>query len=337
VVAYSQREVSAVTSLQLTGFCLHLLLTGSYIRRREFRAYARSICLVTLIGVLIFIAQWSTGHLTNVYGRFLYFGATHPNLGGEIIAAGIFVAGFALNRVWFLSFAGLSVLPLLLLQARSAVVVDLYLVVLVVYYNFVHNRTYKVRLAFVLLFSIAGVLAIGLSGGVIQDLFLADDQYRGVGTEFSGRGQLWQFAWNAFYENPYFGKGYGYYDAIGSVGAHNVLLFILSEDGLLGLIILGWLAHGIFRYGFTKHREILWTSSFLILAIFNDRFANLNPYPFVYYVVFWLPPWLIKVRCLATRQSEQEFWGSGDGKYRQLISKERFRRPVQGIKSSATI
>ena len=38
---------------------------------------------------------------------------------------------------------------------------------------------------------------------------------------------------------------------------------------------------------------------FFVLAIFNDRFVNLNPYPFLFYVFMWIPAALIEVRCLS--------------------------------------
>jgi O-antigen ligase len=128
-------------------------------------------------------------------------------------------------------------------------------------------------------------------------LFL-DDEYRGVGTGFVGREDVWNDAWNYFLKSPIIGNGAGFFNHLDNVYPHNFFLLGLSEFGLLSLPIFGImfaLMFAMFRNDLEKYSSL---ASIPIFWMFNARFININPYPFLFFVVLlayansstWTPP-----------------------------------------------
>jgi O-antigen ligase len=245
-----------------------------------------------------FLVSVYRGTIHNIYGRYLYFGNLQPNLGGEIMAAGVFTAGLFFRPTKFLIYSTFLLVPIFLLQARAALLFVIFLQVVCLYFAYFRRASPAGRLTWLLVAMILLAVSSHRLWKVIDAAFLIDDRYRGFGTGFSGRFSQWSEAWNAFIKHPFLGNGFGYLESIGSPGAHNFFLFLLSENGLLGLIIVGWIFYGIFRFGRSDVRTMMWFSSFLILAMFNDRFVNLNPYPFLFYVFMWIPGQFVSVRCV---------------------------------------
>jgi O-antigen ligase len=297
IISSFVRPVETAVVARLIGFIGQLFLSGTYIRSKEFIPYIRAITLVTLFIVLLYIFKWSIGNLESFYGRFLFFGGSHPNLGGEIIASGVFVTGFLVKPRWFLSLSGLSLVPLFLMQSRAAILFVMFLQAVCIFYTYVRGRSplFQVFFAFIVL---CGVVIAYLNFGGLADQFLLYDEHRGIGSGYVGRDDLWTFALDAFYKSPIVGNGFGYFESIESIGAHNLFLFILGEYGIVGFVIIGWLLHGVFRFGLSRRPVMFWFMSFFILAWFNDRFVNLNPYPLLFYVLIWIDAETIRVRCV---------------------------------------
>lgn len=281
------------------GFIVHIFLSGSFIGRSNVRQYLLAITCVTAAVILGYLASWALGDLPTLWGRYLYFGEASPNLGGEIIAACLFAAGIHLRGRSFLVLSTLALFPLILMQTRAALLAVVCMQAICFYFS-VYRQSSLFSRSIMLGVALA---AIGISWATLQDLIsnvlLLADANRGFDTGFVGRDILWQAAANAFYDSPIIGQGLGYFESIGSVGAHNLFLFILAENGLIGLFIIGWILYGVFRFGFS--RETLWFLPFFVLAAFNDRFVNLNPYPFLFYMFMWLPTEAIRVECLSPR------------------------------------
>lgn len=319
-VALAQRDVEISTIVQVSGFIGHLFLSGSYIRRREHHGYITAITAMAGLVIIVYMALFFARQIPTVYGRYQFFGGSHPNLGGEILAAGVFVAGMKLSPNRFLLFSAAALLPLMYMQSRAAMVFILLLQAVCLVYSYVLNGSRLVQ-GVTVLAGLGVLVGLAMNPDVISEVFLLNDPYRGVGTGFVGRDTLWQNAFDAFITSPIFGNGYGYFDAIKSAGAHNFFLFTLAENGIFSLIIDGWVLYGIFRFGLARSRELFWFMSFLILAWFNDRFANLNPFPFLFYVFMWMDSEPIRVRCLAS------------GAARRVIAAAIDRRPLRSAGS----
>lgn len=93
-----------------------------------------------------------------------------------------------------------------------------------------------------ILFLVAGglaamMLASSLSNFLFNDVLLIDDDGRGLDSGFSDRATIWQAAYDLWTENLLFGVGYGQHVAQMGLGtyAHNMVLVLLSELGIVGL------------------------------------------------------------------------------------------------------
>jgi len=73
---------------------------------------------------------------------------------------------------------------------------------------------------------------------IYDNILLLDDDMRGLGTGATGRFEIWLTALNIWLENPIFGVGYQQAsDYIGdNLYAHNMILVILSDTGLVGFV-----------------------------------------------------------------------------------------------------
>jgi O-antigen ligase len=115
--------------------------------------------------------------------------------------------------------------------------------------------------------AVGGLLALLLTGHwlmgfVDNDVLLLNDPERGLGSGFTNRIELWQAAWALWKSHPVFGVGYG--EGLTDFGytayAHNLVLVLLSETGLVGLG--GFVAFTVLsmrnalRFIRTGHRQI---------------------------------------------------------------------------------
>jgi len=275
------------------GFLLHLTLTLTLAGRR-IKPYLGGVLALLIPAAAIHIVYCLTHRVGELWGRYLYFANAQPNLGGEIDGAAALAAAFTLRRAPALGALALLLVDMSLLQARSAVLVDLAAAVVVIFHDPQKQATLRRTLAMLLgavLFTV-GVLALGGGGkvfGVFNDLLLIDNQYRGVSSGASGRLDLWQTAIDLFVASPLYGHALGYFPTIGYIGSHNLFLLGLAQFGALSLLFFGAL---LYAYGhlFRVDRFRFWVMiTALPLFAFNDRLLNLNPYPFLIYVMLLLP------------------------------------------------
>ena len=84
---------------------------------------------------------------------------------------------------------------------------------------------------------IAAIFGSKLESFISNDILLLDDQYRGLDTGFTSRTDLWEIAASLWHDNPIFGVGYGQSTELMGMAlyAHNMILVLLSETGLVGM------------------------------------------------------------------------------------------------------
>ena len=266
---------------QIFGFAVHLLITLFFINSSNLLVYLKSSLIPILLTTCFYLFQLERGLITETWGRYLYFGDTHPNLGSEIIAVSVILAACTFSRNFLIIFCIPSLYAIQLMQGRSALLASLLAIALRI---FADLKTTKNRLYFSFFVSFGGLLAFYLSNASsdINSLLKLDDEYRGIGTGFVGRDELWSIGWNNFLSSPLVGNGVG-----DSVVAHNFFLYGLAEFGLLSLILFGFIFYRYACLYFEDRRMFCVFLSFLVLWIFNDRFMNLNPYPFLFFVTLF--------------------------------------------------
>lgn len=237
-------------------------------------------------GLHIFLV--ATGGVINNFGRYFYLGNTHPNLGGEISAVAAIAIALLPFRV--LHFLAISVLLVscLLMQSRSAVVViGAVLAIRLLSAGWKHFGVSGRAVA--LIVAAISICALMLDPTALEyisrNVLLLDDIHRGLGTGLVGRDERWSLALYAFSEDPIFGKGLSAVDAMGGLGFHNGVMYGLALHGIFSLALWFIVARQILLAFRTSAVAglIIFTGGFLVL--FNDRFVNLNLYPFVFYIL----------------------------------------------------
>ena len=206
---------------KIFGFVTHVFITLTMIRRDNLPKYMLASVGVLFASTLIYLVAAKTGHIDTTFGRYSYFHHTHPNLGSEIIAMSIVLAACVLGWVPFLIVTLPSLYAIYLMEGRAALVVALITIGAKLVYEQWRN---KKRLALILGgLAGAGLLALLVSdkaGKLLNSAFLLHDKYRGIGSGFVGRDQLWNVAWHWFMASPIIGNGAGFFDRYG-VEIHN--------------------------------------------------------------------------------------------------------------------
>ncbi len=294
---------------KIFGFMTHVFITLTMIRRANLQRYVLTCVAVLFASTLIYLVAAKTGQIDVTFGRYSYFHHSHPNLGSEIIAMSIVLAACVLPWVPLLIVTLPSLYAIHLMEGRAALVVVLVTILAKLVYSEWHN---KKRLALILGgLALAGVAALLLSNkaaDALNAIFLLHDKYRGLGSGFVGRDQLWSVAWHWFLASPIIGNGAGFFDRY-NVEVHNFFLFGLSEFGILSLVIYGMIFFLFFDLYRTNRKWFFCFLGIPVFWMFNDRFFNINPYPFLLYIVlfahantagFGLKPLLVRAKSEAS-------------------------------------
>jgi O-antigen ligase len=287
---------------QLAGFFISLFITLSFISDANYIAYMKSFSLSIFAGAVVYLAFAYSGQIEVVWERWLYFGGEQPNLGGEILYSGVLAATLHHKKpnASLVFFIAVSVIAIFLLEARSALIATCAACLIWLYYTVLRAfRPGKIFLIIVCVATATLFVLIFMSDtvwNVIDKSLFLDNEYRGIGSGFSGRIERWSYAMETFIESPIFGVGVGYFRDVSmtSLTPHNFWLYMLTDLGLLGVLSLAVIAiclKGLWK----ENRFIFWmVMSSLPLTMFNDRFVNMNPYPFLIFVLLFLPPGIYK-------------------------------------------
>lgn len=275
----------------LFGFIAQFILSYALVRVNRGLHYCRGVAFGGLAISVIYLFMLFSGQILDHYGRYKFFGDSHPNLGSEILFISVLCAGLSLRDRYFGLILLGATLSILMMQGRAALlsVIVVFSVRLCIYLNSRWN-VFTVKgliLASAVVF-IVGVFLFDFIYIGISKTFLLDDQFRGAGTGFVGREDRWAVAINVFLDHPFFGAGIGYFDTAGLPSPHNMYLYAISEIGILSVLIFTVMASAFYKIWSKDRRVFYLISPALILTLFNDRFIDINPYPFCFILIIFL-------------------------------------------------
>jgi O-antigen ligase len=276
--------------IQPIGTLISLALTVMALSETNITAYMKAFGLACFLSCLTFLFQWNVGD--NVWaesGRYTFIYGTQPNLGGEILFTGFiaFCIARSNTKLIVVTFS-LYFFALGLLQSRAAMLSILIAAFVYIYMEKIRRFTPVIRVGIISVVALIIVWYCVFDWENLSNLFKLEDEYRGIGTGFVGREDRWESALNTFLKFPLFGAGFGYFkDDIPS--PHSMWLGMLSMMGLMSFfIVTAILQNGLRIYAANK-TVFLFLLSFAPMTIFNDRFVNLNPYPFLFFILLLLP------------------------------------------------
>jgi len=276
------------TDMQAFGFVAHMICTCWVVDYSNYRRYFSSCANAILACSLLFLAMFLAGHIeVDLNGRHTFFGA-HPNLGGEIFAAGVFASLIGQdakrNNVQVVILGA----AVMVLESRAALIT----ILLMYFLKFLDVINYRRGMLQTIAIGTAVCVVVAVAAYSVDwsSLLLIDDPYRGVGTGVAGRSERWEFGWNAFLSAPVFGNGYAFYYDQDVPGAHNFFIYLLALFGMFGVLLLMmyiFLGYILYKNNPRVARVVI---GFALLCIFNDRLFDLNPYPFFLHVILLTVP-----------------------------------------------
>jgi O-antigen ligase len=252
--------------------------------------YAAGVAYAIGTTATIHYVMARTGHIPCVWGRYLYFNWTQPNEGGEMAAAGAIAAMLGLPRWRAIAITMVLMADTALLQSRSAVITEGLCIIVRLCFDgkrALYPASAVVVGVSVVLLAIKGML-FGMDDPILRHVssaLMMNDAYRGMGSGFSGRSGLWDIALELFNQSPIIGHGLGFYDSVGFIGPHNIVLYGLGEYGLTAVPFLWCIGYAFYDKAKTSIFVFMTMLAAVPLLLFNDRFMDLNPYPFVFYVL----------------------------------------------------
>lgn len=272
--------------VQIVTFLANLAITLLLVPE-EVGTYLRWIARLIAASAMLYVGMWAAGLITGEWGRPYYFNHTHPNLGSEIGAMGVLCGAVSIKYRGFLVLVAPMLASAMLMQGRAAVLAIVLSVLLRSLHEFyLLARSRRAQLG-IILAGPAGMAVAIFAAPFVIDAMLLGDRYRGEDTGFVGRTDHWQMAWDAFLANPLTGRGLGSYAGLDVGTPHNFFLYGLAEMGLLSVPLFLMLIFMAVKAARIHGWKIATLSPILIMFFMNDRFMNLNPYPFVAWVLFF--------------------------------------------------
>lgn len=279
------QPVGALVSLAMTITILSDENIGPYMKTFGLSCL---MCCATFLFLLNFVPLNTRG-IFEIDGRYTFIFGTQPNLGGEILFTGFIAFCIArLNTKLIVATFALYLISLNLLQSRAAILSLLLAFILYIYVEKIRWFAPGSRVALVAALALLFALFCVFNMESISKLFLLQDEYRGVGTGYVGREDHWETAWLVFLHSPFVGVGFGFFRH-DVVTPHSMWLGMLSMMGLMSIFILVAMVQNGLRIYAANTTMFLLLLSFIPMTVFNDRFLNLNPYPFLLFVILFLP------------------------------------------------
>jgi len=281
---------SPTSGVQFLGFVGHLMVTTCALRPQRYPTYFRVFAGVILASTVLFLVEWRQGHLTELFGRYMYFNDAQPNLGGEIAVAGMAAACLSGGPVYMVAYTLLSLFASYLLESRAAMLAGTGIFFVFLYFRIFAHRSPWIKAALVLLaIAVIGLILYDSASFLTSDVLMLDDENRGLGTGIVGRQDVWLLALQDFLRYPLFGVGYDYYHVFRPDDSPHGLFFnVISQLGLVGVLFLVFVGARIVATWRTSPPVALIMLMLLFLGLFSDRFLNINPFPFILFVLLFL-------------------------------------------------
>lgn len=279
-------DFAAIEYLRYGAVFATLALMLVIVPATQFSVYGATFFLTSVGCAALHLALVAAGSIPDHFGRSLYLGGNHPNLGGEIYAVATLLGALSLRRGAFLAGAAVLFAGLYVMQSRAAELVVLGTVLIKLFLErggMISARSTIVGCGVLL----AAAFLLLLEGSVprlfLTRILLVDDTFRGIGTGLVGRDQRWQLAWGVFAAHPFLGAGISHFQREGLPMPHNAFLYGLALHGVLSLAFwafFGAQMRAVLRRSATAFVYLLPP---LLLLVLNDRFVNMNTYPLIYY------------------------------------------------------
>jgi hypothetical protein len=296
-------SVEMLSIAKAFGVLASILISVAFVGGFGVGAYTTAIALNGLVIATFYLVSFKLGLIEDYYGRYLFFGGAHFNLGCELLAVIVVASTFCLELEDFFVLFALSFGCAWLMQGRSAELVMLISAAVYTTLSLSERIGVLGALGFGLFVAFVTVIT-GLLGLIVgsdlfyhfidsfaNGIFMADDENRGLGTGFTGRDEHWGAAIQIFTEYPFVGAGLDFPERLKVLQPHNWFLYGLAQFGLLGIPIFVSLASAFVLVAKADRKSALKLTPLLILLALNDRFLNFNAYPLVMYIlVFSLSP-----------------------------------------------
>ncbi|WP_339028230.1 O-antigen ligase family protein [Bradyrhizobium symbiodeficiens] len=281
--------------IQPVGAIVSLLMTIAILSGENVTTYMKTfgiscfLACATFLFQLKFVPLNSSLGVWEASGRYTFIFGTQPNLGGEVLFAGFVASCIARTKTMLL--AGLFVLYFISLnymESRAALLALLLAFSMCMYVDKIKDFTLGTKATIVgaILLLLLGFFT--LNHDRIADIFLLNDEYRGAGSGFVGREDRWQAAWQTFVTYPVFGAGFNYFGRE-VITPHSMWLGLLGMMGFMSVfVVVAMFKNGARIYRINTKIFFMLLSA-VPMTFFNDRVLNLNPYPFLFYVILFLP------------------------------------------------
>lgn len=252
-----------------------VLTAGAFATARNPNGYVDCTLEVVALGTAAFLVfGLITGWNDPRVGDRFQGNGLHPNWWGSIAFGAGCAALFVRNR--WLQLLVFAVALLLCIQASSrGSMMGLFMLVGFAALKALRLSGRKLTLAAALGMILFAASALTPVGGQVltyfaNDLFQANNTYRGTTTGFTGREDGWRYALELFAQNPIVGVGFGKLPEV-----HNGYLILLGEMGLVGL--LAYLAMTITAIGTSRAdaRARFVVLAYAVFVLFAPRSINL--------------------------------------------------------------
>lgn len=112
----------------------------------------------------------------------------------------------------------------------------------------------------------------------LVDSFMIYDDYRGLGSGFSGRGYRWEIAVSEWTSKPIFGHGYGLSTSLLGFTVDNAYITALLETGIIGLsMYLGVLFSALINsYRLRIKPLFIFLIIYMVYGFFEKRYFNIG-------------------------------------------------------------
>lgn len=253
--------------------------------------YIKGLLMSGGSGQLLYIYQSIIGQIPSIYGRYMYFNDTHPNLAGEIAFATAFAALIYNRPLPSLLIVSCALYISIITQSRAAMlsIIYIYIIILAIMVRTPYLKYPNFKIILMTIMGIIGIITILIfpydaAFKLLSDLLLVSDDFRGASTGASGRSDHWLQALRTFSLYPLSGGGLEFPERDGVLQPHNFALWAIAGFGIMGVAMIFYLSCIYIIRAYNSRKFAIFSLSFVPMLVFNDRFINLNIYPLIFFI-----------------------------------------------------